>query len=72
MKGRETFFSQLLIVHQFSVSQVVEDGAEVGGVSVNHVGTCLVLLDEMTDRLITAPSHHQLHALSLFSSATTD
>ena len=38
-----TFLRQLLVVDQFSVPQVVEDGAKVGGVSVNDVRPRLVL-----------------------------
>lgn len=45
----ETFFSQFFVVNQFAMTQVVQDGTEVGGISVNHVGPCLVLL-QSTDK----------------------
>lgn len=42
-KKKTTFFSQLFVVNQFAMPQVVEDGAEVSRVSVDHVGSRLVL-----------------------------
>lgn len=38
-----TFLSQIFIHDQFSVPQVVQDGAEVRGVPVDQVGSRLVL-----------------------------
>lgn len=40
----KTFFGQLFVVNQFAVPQVVKDGTKVGWVSVNHIGSCLILL----------------------------
>lgn len=44
VKVYETFLSQLLVVDQFAMPQIVEDGTKVGGVSVDHVGPRLILL----------------------------
>lgn len=50
IKTQKTFLSQLLVVDQFSMSQVVQDGAKVGGVSVNYIGSCLILLQRRKQR----------------------
>lgn len=39
----QTFLSQLLVVDQLAMSQVVENGAEVGRVSVYHISAGLIL-----------------------------
>lgn len=39
----QTFFSQLFVVNQFAMPQVVEDGTKVSWVSVDHVGSRLIL-----------------------------
>lgn len=46
VRSEITFLRQLLVVDQLPVSQVVEDGAKVGGVPVNHIGPGLVLRKE--------------------------
>lgn len=44
----KTFFCQLLVVDQLAMPQVVEDGAEVGGVSVDHIGSGVILWQKDT------------------------
>ena len=39
----ETFLCQLLVVDQLAMSQVVQDGAKVGGVPVDHISARVIL-----------------------------
>lgn len=48
-RAGQTFFSQLLVVNQFAVSQIVQYGTKVSRVSVNHVRPCLILLEEKSE-----------------------
>lgn len=42
-----TFLSQIFIHDQFSMPQVIQDGAEVCGVPVDQVGSSLVLREQI-------------------------
>lgn len=46
----QTFFSELLVVDQFAVPQVVEDGAKVGGIPINYISSSLILLQRKSRR----------------------
>lgn len=42
----QTFFSELLVVDQFAMPQVVEDGAKVGRIPINYISSSLILLQK--------------------------
>lgn len=66
VKTYKTFFSQLLVVNQFAVPQVVEDGTKVCGISVNDIGSGLILLQRQRHKqTFMSFSIYILHETSL-------
>lgn len=44
-----TFLCQILVHDQFSMPQIIQDGAKVCGVPVNQVSSCVILYETQQD-----------------------